>query len=166
MISPDELIKFQDGLTIATFNESETLNSKIVKSKPNLESPPEPTSQIGLLKVQPTSSKANQFPVPPINRVIPDSTEIVLSDSDSDIQEQTTTSTANHFQISPKERTTAVTDEIVLSDSDSDSENQELIRMCSRKPTRPTMFFPKSKRDELKARILDFSSCSNTKNNQ
>ena len=64
VISPDELIKFQDGLTIATFNESlkifvETLNSKIVMSKPNLESPPEPTSQIGLLKVQPTSSKAN-----------------------------------------------------------------------------------------------------------
>ena len=102
VISPDELIKFQDGLTIATFNESlkifvETLNSKIVMSKPNLESPPEPTSQIGLLKVQPTSSKANQFPVPPIKRVIPDSTEIVLSDSDSDIQEQPTTSTANHL---------------------------------------------------------------------
>ena len=35
VLSPDELIKFQDGLTIATFNESlkifvETLNSKIV----------------------------------------------------------------------------------------------------------------------------------------
>ena len=98
--------------------------------------------------------------------MIPDSTEIVLSDSNSDTEEKPTTSTANHFQISPKERTTAVTDEIVLSDSDSDSENQELIRMCSRKPTRPTMLVPKAKRDELKAMILDFPSCSNTKNNQ
>ena len=102
--------------------------------------------------------------MPPIKRVIPDSTEIVLSDSDSDIQEQPTTSTVNHFQIPPKERTTAVTDEILLSDSDSDSENQELIRMCSRKPTSPTMFVPKSKRDVLKAKILDFLSGSNTKN--
>ena len=37
VISPDELIKFQDGLSIAAFNESlkifvETLNSKIVMS--------------------------------------------------------------------------------------------------------------------------------------
>ena len=44
VISPDELIKFQDGLTIATFNESlkifvETLNSKIVMSKPNFGEP-------------------------------------------------------------------------------------------------------------------------------
>ena len=170
VISPDELIKFQDGLTIATFKESlkifvETLNSKIVMSKPNLECPPEPTLQIGLLKVQPTSSKANQFPVPRMKTVIPDRTEIILSDSDSDDQEQPTTSAANHHQMSPRDKPSAHTDEIVLSDSDSDSENQELIKMCSRKPTRPTMFVPKDKRDELKAKILDFPSCSRTKSN-
>ena len=90
--------------------------------------------------------------------LIPDSTEIVLSDSDNDNQEQPTISTAKHLP--PNEKTIAVTDEIVLSDSDSDNENQELIRMCSRKPTRPTMFVPKAKRDVPKARILDCPSCS------
>ena len=61
---------------------------------------------------------------------------IILSDSDSDDQEQPTTSAANHLQMSHREKLSADTDEIVLSDSDNDSENQELIRMCSRKPTR------------------------------
>ena len=170
VLSPHEMIKFQNGLTIAAFNESlkifvETLNSDIVMSKPNLECSPEPTSQIGLLTVQPTSSEANQFPVPRMKTVIPDSTEIILSESDSDDQEQPTTSAANHRQMSPREKPSAVTEEIVLSDSDSDRENQELIRMCSRKPTHPTMFVRKAKRDELKARILDFPRCSKTKNN-
>ena len=165
ILSPDELIKFQDGLTIASFNESlkifvETLNSRIVMSKPNLECPPEPTSQIGLLKVQPTSSKANQFPVPRMETAIPDSAEIILSDSDSDDREQPSTSAVNILQKFPKENSHVDKHEIVLSDSDSDRENQELIKMCSRKPTRPSMFVPKDKRRELKAQILHLPSCS------
>ena len=69
ILSPDKLISFKDGLTIASFGDSlkifvETLNSTIVMSKPNLETPPEPTTQIGLLKVQPTGTKANQTTLP------------------------------------------------------------------------------------------------------
>ena len=60
ILSPDILTEFSDGLTIVSFNESlrifvETLNSSIVMSKP---------SQIGLLKTQLTSSKANQSKLP------------------------------------------------------------------------------------------------------
>ena len=73
ILSPGELIEFQDGLTIASFSNSlkifvETLNSTIVMSKPNLETPPEPTTQIGLLKVQPTGTKANQTKLPYTDR--------------------------------------------------------------------------------------------------
>ena len=60
VLSPDKLIEFKDGLTIASFNNSlKIFVETIVMRKPNLESPLEPTTQIGLLKVQPTSSKAN-----------------------------------------------------------------------------------------------------------
>ena len=133
VLSPDKLIEFKGGLTIASFNSSlkifvETLNSTIVMSKPNLESPPEPTTQIGLLKVQPTSSKANQTKPAPTRR--------------------------KYQERAPENL------------SDSDSENQELIRMCSRKPTRPTMFVPQSKRDELKAKLLDMPCCSKSRNNE
>ena len=131
VLSPDKLIEFKDGLTIASFNHSlkifvETLNSTIVMSKPNLESPPEPTTQIGSLKVQPTSSKANQTKLAPTER---------------------------------KNQEWAW-------DDLSDSENQELIRMCSRKPTRPTMFVPQSKRGALKAKLLDMPCCSKSINNE
>ena len=73
VLTPDELIEYRHGLTIVSFNNSlkifvETLNSTIVMSKPYLESPPEPTTEIGLLKVQPTSSKANQTTLPPTER--------------------------------------------------------------------------------------------------
>ena len=91
---------------------------------------------------------------------IPDSAEIILSDSDSDNQEQPTTSAAKKLQIPPKEKSYVVTDEIVLSDTDSDKDNQALIKMCIRKPTRPTMFVPKAKREELKAKFLNLPSCS------
>ena len=133
VLSPDELIEFKDGLTIVSFNISlkillETLNSTIVMSKPNLESPPEPTTQIGLLKVQPTSSKANQTKLAPTERKNQEWARDGLSDSDS--------------------------------------ENQEFIRMCSRKPTSPTMFVPQSKRDALKAKLLDMPCCSKSINNE
>ena len=171
VLSPDELIKFQDGLTIASVNDSlkifiETLNSNIVMTKPNLETPPDPTSQIGLLNVQPTSSKANQFPVPPIKREFLDSSDIIISEPSIDDNEQPTTSTTNPIQPSPVKRSSPPTDEIVISDSDSDSENQELIYMCSRKPTRPVMFVPKFKRVALKAKLLDLPSCSKSKDSQ
>ena len=45
ILSPDELIEFSDGLTITLFDKSlrifvHTLNTNIVMSKPNLETPP------------------------------------------------------------------------------------------------------------------------------
>ena len=47
VLTPDELLNFQDGLTIASFTESvrifiDTINSNIVMIKPRLETPPEP----------------------------------------------------------------------------------------------------------------------------
>ena len=52
ILSPDEVLQFQDGLTIASFTENlkifvETINSDIMFCKPNLERPKTPTSQIG-----------------------------------------------------------------------------------------------------------------------
>ena len=167
VLSPDELLHFQDGLTIASFTESvkifiDTINSNIVMSKPRLETPPDPSTQIGLLSVQPTSSKGNQFPVPPLKSEYenPEVTNSV-SDVDSSVKPSTNTNTSAK---SPKLNSTRPPVDIIISDSDSDSdsdsENLEYIKMCSRKPTRPVMFVPKNTREALKAKLMDIPSCS------
>ena len=65
ILSPDEVLQFQDGLTIARFTESlkifvETINSNIVFCKQNLEQPKTLASQIGPLSSLPGYSKTNQ----------------------------------------------------------------------------------------------------------
>ena len=112
ILCPDELIEFSDGLTIASFDKSlrifaETLNSKIVMAKSNLETPPDPTTQIGLLKVQ---LKANQTKLP-----------------------------------------------------HTDQENEQLIEICSTKPTRPLMFVPEAKMNLIREKILNMPGCSKSK---
>ena len=100
--NPDEVISFKDGLTIATFQKAlqifvDTVGSDIVMTKLSLSTPKEPTSQIGLLKIQPSASKANQTRFPY-----------------------------------------------------SEDENQEMISMCARKPTRPSLIIPQKIRAQLK----------------
>ena len=61
----DEAISFKDGLTVANYQKAvqifiDTVGSEIMMTKPNLSIPAEPTSQIGLLKIQPCASKGNQ----------------------------------------------------------------------------------------------------------
>ena len=77
-------------------------------TKPNLSTPPEPTSQIGLLKTQPCASKGNQTR-------LPHTTE----------------------------------------------ENLELISMCARKPTRPSLIVPQTVRAQLKIPQLKIAGPSN-----
>ena len=65
ILTPDELVSFSDGITIASFTNNirisvDTVNSTIVMSRPNLSTPPEPETQIGLLKIQPSASKGIQ----------------------------------------------------------------------------------------------------------
>ena len=60
ILTPDELVTFSDGITIASFTNNirifvDTVNSTIVMLRPN--TPPEPETQIGLLKIQPSASK-------------------------------------------------------------------------------------------------------------
>ena len=76
-------------------------------TKTNLSTPKEPTSQIGLLKIQPSASKANQIRFP-------------YSD-----------------------------------------ENQEMISMCARKPTRPSLIMPQKIRAQLKVPKINQPGTSN-----
>ena len=69
VLTPGEINTFKDGLTIASFQKAlqifvDTVGSDIVMTRPNLSTPKEPTSQIGLLKIQPSTSKANQTRFP------------------------------------------------------------------------------------------------------
>ena len=69
VLTPDEIITFKDGLTIASFQKAlqifvDTVGSDIVMTRPNMSTPKEPTSQIGLLKIQPSACKANQTRFP------------------------------------------------------------------------------------------------------
>ena len=78
------------------------MGSDIVMTKPNLSTPKEPTSQIGLLKIQPSASKANQTRFP-------------------------------YYE----------------------DENQQMISMCAKKPTRPSLMIPQKIRAQLKVPKLD-----------
>ena len=65
ILTPDEITQFRDGLTIATFTNNiqvfvDTLNSQILMSRPNLSTPPEPSTQVGLLKIQSSASRSVQ----------------------------------------------------------------------------------------------------------
>ena len=65
ILTPDELVTFSDGITIASFTNNrrifvDTVNSTIVMSRPNLSTPPKPETRIGLLKIQPSASKGIQ----------------------------------------------------------------------------------------------------------
>ena len=72
ILTPDEISQFRDGLTIATFTNNiqifvDTLNSQIIMSRPNLCTPPEPTTQVGLLRIQPSATKGSQTKTSPEN---------------------------------------------------------------------------------------------------
>ena len=101
-LSPDEIIIFKDRLSIASCNKNlqifvDTLNSKIVMSKPVLSTLPEPSTQIRLLNIQPSSTKGRQTKQP--NR---------------------------------------------------EAENDQLIQMCSRKSTSPSLIVPQTDTAQLK----------------
>ena len=72
ILTPDELVSFSDGITIASFTNNirifvDTVNSTIVMSRPNLSTSPEPETQIGLLKFSLVPQKGfkpnHQFPL-------------------------------------------------------------------------------------------------------
>ena len=69
ILTPDEIVEFRDGLTIASFTNNirvfvDTINSQILMSRPNLSTPPEPSTQVGLLRIQPSASKGIQTRLP------------------------------------------------------------------------------------------------------
>ena len=75
ILTPDEVVAFQDRLTVASFKESlnifiETLHSDIIYCKPRLSRPVTPTTQIGLLNCQAGYSRGNQTPTEAKNSVL------------------------------------------------------------------------------------------------
>ena len=136
VLTPNELLNFQDALTIASFTESarmfiDTINSNIVMSKHRLETPPEPSTQIGLLRVQPTSSKGNQYPVPPLKSEFKNP-EVIDSFSDCDSSLKPSTSATTTVK-SPQLNSTRPPVEVIISDSDSDSnsDSENRISKCA-----------------------------------
>ena len=70
MLTPNDVITFAYGLSIAKYDKNlvifvDTENSEIVVMvKPVLSKPPEPTTHIGLLSIQPTTNKGSQTKPP------------------------------------------------------------------------------------------------------
>ena len=93
ILTPDEVVAFQDGLTVASFKESlnifiETLNSDIIYCKPRLSRPATPTTQIGLLNCQAGYSRGNQTPKEAKNGVL-DATDVKHEFNGSQILQDT-----------------------------------------------------------------------------
>ena len=73
MISPDEILEIQEGLSLFTFN-------KTLKTSPKLERGSSPTTQIGFLKAQSSANRGNQTrggtPTDPSPSALPNTTKI------------------------------------------------------------------------------------------
>ena len=201
ILSPDEVVAFQDGLTIASFKESlnifiETLNSDIIYCKPRLSRPSTPTTQIGLLNCQAGYSRGNQTPKEARDGPLdPNDAKPILNGSPNHkdaIGHQTPTSmdiltslfkkvssskhepTKTHASIetltqdnppaapicdvndsepstsgSSAVTTTPRISTRILPGTTPEQESDLITQMCSRKPTRPSLFVPPCKRAKI-----------------
>ena len=161
VITPDEILDLGEKLSLLTFDKGlkifvDTVNSQYKFLKPNLSRSTTPTTQIGLLKAQPSACRGSQtkatadFP--------PQETPKLLSmpldlphlgpNPHSSKQETPTLDTQVDISKTPQDIETGS-----QSPDNSLTTNTTLEEMCQRKPTRPSLFIPPCKRTKLAATL-------------
>ena len=176
VISPDEVLELGEKLSLLTFDKGlkifvDTLNSDIVFCKPNLARSKNPTTQIGLLAAQPTANRGSQTrdeTKDESSKIIDQHQPLSMPQWDlnptSMVSAPPTRPDAAHT-IDPSSEDTSTTTQMDIPITDAHisdiSKTPTLEEMCSRKPTRPSLFIPPQKRQKLLTHLVQYRKDNN-----